>query len=459
MTFRSTLLEVAIIEVAIIVVFPAQLFAGGSRLDARRTVADDVDAVIAERAFEVVSGLAADGALSERRLAFGEQNRGGAGGPDPRAVETELGLERPMRRLIQQGLRAEGFDAGVPDGLFGPVTRAAIRRWQASRGAPTSGYLDGTQAEALRAAGAPQPASEVALPASPPFTETSVVPAQAQVNCEAWNKQEFFETSTAEVATACLAAGADVAARADDGHTPLHMAAEFNENPTVIDVLVAAGADVEARDDDEYTPLQRAASSNGNPAVLEALVEAGADLKQTRANGRTLLSLAAERNPNPAMIEALVTAEAERVRNSEFLRRRHSSELTQLLYRVAERNPNPAAVIEVLVAAGADVAERNIINGRTPLHFAAGFSENPAVIEALVAAGADVAAQNVSSETPLHFAARRYNENPAVIEAVIEAGADVNARDHRGRTALHVILAQHPEEVVSVLGLVSKICG
>ena len=74
---------------------------------------------------------------------------------DPPAVEAELGLDRPTRRLIQQGLRNEGFDAGTPDGLFGPRTRAAIRAWQAAREHAETGYLDGVQAAALRAAASP----------------------------------------------------------------------------------------------------------------------------------------------------------------------------------------------------------------------------------------------------------------------------------------------------------------
>ena len=72
---------------------------------------------------------------------------------DPSAVEAELGLDRPTRRLIQQGLRNGGFDAGTPDGLFGPRTRAAIRAWQAAREQAETGYLDGVQAAALRAGG------------------------------------------------------------------------------------------------------------------------------------------------------------------------------------------------------------------------------------------------------------------------------------------------------------------
>ena len=74
---------------------------------------------------------------------------------DPSAVEASLELDRPTRRLIQQGLRNEGFDLGMPDGLFGPRTRDAIRDWQQLRGGPSTGYLNASEAELLRAAAAP----------------------------------------------------------------------------------------------------------------------------------------------------------------------------------------------------------------------------------------------------------------------------------------------------------------
>lgn len=74
------------------------------------------------------------------------------GRPGSPAVETELGLNRRTRRLIQRGLLAEGFDPGPADGLFGPRTRAALRAWQSARGAAATGYLNGENEAALRAA-------------------------------------------------------------------------------------------------------------------------------------------------------------------------------------------------------------------------------------------------------------------------------------------------------------------
>ena len=72
-------------------------------------------------------------------------------------VEEGLGLGRAARGEVQEGLQAAGFDPGVADGMFGPRTRAAIRNWQASRGAPATGYLDGASAAALRPSAPGQP--------------------------------------------------------------------------------------------------------------------------------------------------------------------------------------------------------------------------------------------------------------------------------------------------------------
>ena len=83
----------------------------------------------------------------------------GCNGP---VVEEGLGLDRPARRRIQQGLQSAGFDPGGADGLFGPQTRAAIRNWQSSRGGRATGYLNGPQVRALRV-GDGSPRSPVAV--------------------------------------------------------------------------------------------------------------------------------------------------------------------------------------------------------------------------------------------------------------------------------------------------------
>ena len=123
--------------------------------------------------------------------------------------------------------------------------------------------------------------------------------AQAAPNCEEWNTPTFFQTATVEDVTACLAAGADVAARDDRDITPLHWAALRNENPEVAQALLAAGADLAARAVADLTPLHAAAEGSENPAVLGVLLAAGADPMARANNGRTPLHQAARNNENP----------------------------------------------------------------------------------------------------------------------------------------------------------------
>ena len=72
--------------------------------------------------------------------------------PAAAGKQREAALSRDQRIQIQRGLAALGFDAGPPDGLFGPQTRSAIWEWQQAKGLEPSGYLSRDQAEALSAA-------------------------------------------------------------------------------------------------------------------------------------------------------------------------------------------------------------------------------------------------------------------------------------------------------------------
>ena len=110
-----------------------------------------------------------DSSAGARQAALSEcGSRGGSGctvrvwGCNGPVVEEGLGLNQAARRQIQQGLRSAGFDPGGADGLFGPRTRAAIRSWQSTRGVRSTGYLDGSQVEALRGLGGSRPPAPVA---------------------------------------------------------------------------------------------------------------------------------------------------------------------------------------------------------------------------------------------------------------------------------------------------------
>ncbi|KAF1042658.1 lytic murein transglycosylase [Xylophilus sp.] len=73
--------------------------------------------------------------------------------PWPRELQP---LSRSQTRALQEALNARGFDAGAPDGVAGPATRAALRRYQQSVGADAvDGYptLDWLERLAPAAAG------------------------------------------------------------------------------------------------------------------------------------------------------------------------------------------------------------------------------------------------------------------------------------------------------------------
>jgi len=65
-----------------------------------------------------------------------------AGGPGVQAAwPRELQpLSRSDMRALQEGLNAKGLNAGTPDGVIGPATRAAIRNYQRGAGLPADAY-------------------------------------------------------------------------------------------------------------------------------------------------------------------------------------------------------------------------------------------------------------------------------------------------------------------------------
>ena len=63
-------------------------------------------------------------------------------------TEDQIGLDKGQRRDVQRRLTGLGFDTRV-NGKFDDDTRSVLRRWQAARGYPTSGYLNKLQHKAL----------------------------------------------------------------------------------------------------------------------------------------------------------------------------------------------------------------------------------------------------------------------------------------------------------------------
>ena len=71
------------------------------------------------------------------------------------AAEMGLRLGGPDRQRVQVALTSLGFDTRGSDGTLGPRSREMIAAWQKARSRPATGFLDGTQHEALIREAAP----------------------------------------------------------------------------------------------------------------------------------------------------------------------------------------------------------------------------------------------------------------------------------------------------------------
>lgn len=92
-------------------------------------------------------------------------------------TEDQIGLDKGQRRDVQRRLTGLGFDTKVT-GAFSEDTRAVLKRWQAARGYPSTGYLNKLQHKALLSeivAAAPATASD-----DSPKPARRAAPSQAQ---------------------------------------------------------------------------------------------------------------------------------------------------------------------------------------------------------------------------------------------------------------------------------------
>lgn len=112
-------------------------------------------------------------------------------------------------------------------------------------------------------------------------------------------------------------------------------------------------------------------------------------------------------------------------------------------------------VVDVLVAAGADLNQRTVLehSGRrtedsAPIHVASKNGHED-ILEALLLAGADVDLENATGDTALHMAASKGRKGTLGI--LLRAGAKVNAQSLSGRTSLHEAVINGHEDIVEIL--------
>ena len=226
----------------------------------------------------------------------------------------------------------------------------------------------------------------------------------------------------------------------NQGATPLHFAARYNEEPKVAELLLENGAKVDAEHGVfDNTPLLWAAFSNPNAGVIGMLIKNGAAVYETNWNRWTPLHYAAM-NKSVYVLNELIFLDKDSDINFNGKTDRGKTAL-----HFAAANENSEILLE-LISRGADVDARDEY-GTTPLHEAAK-NPNTAILQALISHDAEIDAKCGNGETPLHYAAR-YNLNPDAIHLLVQHGANTDAKDGHGATLLHYAASTENPEVVS----------
>lgn len=244
--------------------------------------------------------------------------------------------------------------------------------------------------------------------------------------------------------------GADVNARNKEGSTPLSIAVQKNDIPTVR-LLTSKGADIHTQDTNGYSPLMIALA--GSQEMMEAMINSNNAISQD-SEGNTPLHIALINDAPLEKVQYLISLTDDvNIRNrdgnsplfiSVLKNRQKVGEM--LLTKKADifaTNTNNNSPLRLALKYGGIVQDWIITSktikstdgsGNTVLHYAAEWQYGDA-INFLLTKGAKISAKNANGETPLFSAAK--TNNPQIIQIIVDGGADIHARDNLGSTAIH----------------------
>lgn len=220
-----------------------------------------------------------------------------------------------------------------------------------------------------------------------------------------------------------------------ENRTPLHTAALHAKNSALLRYLIAQGAEIEARDAYGSTPLLLAAESGDLPSV-QLLLQLGADWSRATSDGASPLFIASQQGHLP-VLQCLLQSGAD-------VRKARKDGWSPLY--IASLNGH-LPVLQCLLQSGADVRQVNN-NGWSPLHIASRNGHLP-VVQCLLQSGADVRQVNNNGWSSLHIASQ--NGHLPVAQCLLQSGADWKQLTGDGRSPLFVASYQGHPEVVSLL--------
>lgn len=199
------------------------------------------------------------------------------------------------------------------------------------------------------------------------------------------------------------------------GQTALMLAAEFNQDIQVSELLLRYGLSVKDKDQNGLTPILHAVRNNPNPEVIALLIKTNPISLSDKADGKTLLMFATE-NPNIEILNLLI-------KNQVPVNAKDKSGKTALVYAV---DRGDIAQILVLLKAGAYIPDvNNAAYGK--LIKLALTAESTDILKLLLQQGINVNAPLSDDKTIFMYAAA-VADNKDIIALLLKHQADMNLR-------------------------------
>ena len=219
----------------------------------------------------------------------------------------------PALYQVQKTLEELGYDPGLPDGIWGKKTTAAIKSFQSDNGLPATGQLDARTKALLNSK---KPSFRLSLIEAVKDNHIVTVKALLDAGADVNDRDTFGESllhlaavrGYKEMSSMLIAGGADVDARDDRGLTPLHAAA-WGGHREILMLLLDKNVGINVRSTDGLTPLHMAALA-GHKETIQYLILKGADINARSADGMTPLHAAAFKGHQQA-VELLVAGGAD----------------------------------------------------------------------------------------------------------------------------------------------------